>query len=134
MDGEPLEGAEVVFAPMEIENQAKVGPASVGMTDSNGVFTLKTIRGTNGAVATNHKVSVSFGELDEAAVAAKVDEVYQKNRNMSESEFMNLERKIRRSMKNPKSIPETYNRKTILKMEIQGATEKANFALLSDGT
>jgi len=132
MDGEPLEGVEVVFAPMEIQDQIEVGPISIGVTDSNGKFTLNTTTGIGGAVATNHRVSVSFGELDEAAIAAKVDEAVQKNRGMPEAQVMALENKVRRSMMVAKPIPDAYNRKTILQIELLGATDEANFELKSD--
>ena len=35
-DGEHLEGAEVLFAPMGQKNVVEVGPASVGYTDHEG--------------------------------------------------------------------------------------------------
>lgn len=134
MDGEPLEGAEVVFAPMEIKDQAIVGPASVGITDSNGKYTLKTPKGVEGAVVTKHRVAVSFGEIDEAAVGAKIDEVIQKDRSMPESAVVALERKVRREMEIKKKVPESYNLKSVLQMEVVEGTENANFDLKSDGS
>ncbi len=134
LDGEPLEGAEVVFAPMENDKTTIVGPASVGYTDQEGRFTLKTIKGGSGAVITNHRVSVSFGEVDEAAIAAKVEEITEKNLNMPERKVIALEKKIRQSMTNKKSLPTTYNQNTRLRFEVKGPTEAANFDLNSDGS
>lgn len=134
LDGEPLEGAEVVFAPMENKNTTVVGPASVGYTDQEGRFTLKTIKGRTGAVLTNHRVSVGFGEIDEAAVAAKVDAITEQNLNMPEQKVLALESKVRKSMMSKKSIPESYNKKTQLRFEVRGPTEDANFDLKSDGS
>lgn len=134
MNGKPLKGAEVVFAPMEIKDVIDVGPISIGKTDSEGKFTLKTVKGVNGAVVTKHRVSVSFGEVDEAAIAAKVDEAIAKDRNMSEDQVMALERKARRALTSRKSIPESYNTKTKLRFEVEEATEAANFDLKGDGT
>ncbi len=133
-DGEPLEGAEVVFAPMSSEDVVEVGPASVGYTDDQGRYSLNTVKGLQGAVVTNHRVSVGFGEIDEAAVAAKVDEITSKNLNMPEQKVMALESKVRKSMMSKKSIPESYNKKTQLKFAVQGPTDDANFDLNSDGS
>ena len=133
-DGEPLVGAEVVFAPVENKDVIEVGPASVGYTDDQGRFNLKTVKGRQGAVVTNHRVSVGFGEVDEAAVAAKVDEVTSKNLNMPERKVMALEAKVRKSMMSKMSIPEAYNKNTRLRFVVQGPTEDANFDLKSDGS
>jgi len=133
LDGKPVEGVEVVFAPAEQSGTIEVGPASVGTTDSQGRFSLKTVKGSNGAVVTTHRVSIGYPELDEAAVAAKVDEVTTKNLNMPEQEVLALERKIRRSLANRGSIPEAYNKKSQLTCSVTGSTESANFELSSNG-
>lgn len=132
LDGEPLEGAEVVFAPMEIKKQAIVGPASIGLTDANGKYSLKTTKGVEGAMVTNHTVAVSFGEIDEAAISAAVDKVVEANLSMPEAQVKALERKTRREMSPKKKIPESYNRKSILKIEITEPTQDADFDLKSD--
>jgi len=62
-DGEPLAGAEVVFAPMESDDEMRVGPVSIGVTDSDETYTLKTLKGVEGAVVTNHRVSVGFSRF-----------------------------------------------------------------------
>ena len=134
-DGEPLEGAEVVFAPMESSDTIEVGPASVGITDAEGKYTLKTVRGKQpGAVVTKHRVSVGFGEVDEVAIAAKVEAVNEKNRNMSSRELKALQKKILKSMDVKKTLPDSYNRSTRLKFEVEGPTDNADFNLNSDGS
>lgn len=132
MDGVPVEGVEVVFAPMESKGKIEVGPASTGKTDAEGKYTLNTVKGQVGAVVTNHIVSIGYPEVNEAEIAAKVDEAYQKNVNMPEQEILALENQIRRSMMNKKSIPAKYNKKTSLKFSVDGSTDSANFELTSD--
>ena len=132
MDGEPLEGVEVVFAPMEVRGQVEVGPASVGITDSKGKFTLKTPRGVDGAVVANHRVSVSYGGVDEAVITAKVDAAV--TLQTTDAEYMEIERKARRSMRKEKSIPATYNTKSNLEIEVTGPMDAADFRLKSDGS
>jgi hypothetical protein len=98
------------------------------------MYSLNTVKGLQGSVVTNHRVSVGFGEIDEAAVAAKVDEITSKNLNMPEQKVMALESKVRKSMMSKMSIPESYNKKTQLKFAVQGPTDDANFDLNSDGS
>lgn len=130
MDGEPLEGVEVVFAPMEVKGQVEVGPASVGITDSNGGFTLKTPRGAEGAMIGNHRVSVSYGKIDEAEVMAKIDA--EVTLQTTEAEYNRIERKARQSMRKEKTIPANYNSKSVLEIKVKGAMDNANFDLKSD--
>ena len=133
-DGEPLEGAEVVFAPLEVADTVEVGPASVGITDAAGKYTLKTAKGLPGAVATQHRVSVGFGEIDEVEIARQVEEVHSKNLKMTGREVKALRKKIRRSMAVKKSLPKSYNINTKLRFNVTEPTDSADFELKSDGS
>lgn len=59
LDGEPLPEASVYFQPQRRGDDPIVGPASQGVTDSEGRFTLSTVHGQAGAVVGRHSVSVS---------------------------------------------------------------------------
>ena len=133
MDGEALEGVQVVFAPMASDGVVEVGPVSIATTDAEGKYTLKTVKGASGVVVTKHRVSIDYPAVSEEAIQAKVDEAYAKNPNMSEQKFLALEQRARQKMANKKSIPKTFNKKTTLRMEVTGPTEDANFDLTSDG-
>ena len=137
-DGEPLVGAEVVFAPMETNESVFVGPASVGTTDDQGNYSLTTIKGTEGAVATKRRVSVGFKGINGAELTRRLDAQYNKNPGMSEQKYKALERKIRESLKKElgpqKDIPESYNRRTRLSFVVEGPTDGADFDLKSDGS
>src|SRR5262245_17864253 len=70
MDGQPLAGAEISFAPIAKEGAIEAGPGSAGKTDKEGKFTLKTIKGESGAIPGKHRVAISVfnskvGEGDE---------------------------------------------------------------------
>lgn len=77
---------------------------------------------------------MGFGEINEAAVAAKVEEVTSKNLSMPEHEVIALEKKVRKSMMSKKSIPAAYNKNSKLTFVVSGPTEDANFDLNSDGS
>lgn len=136
-DGEPLEGADVVFAPMESQDVINVGPISVGQTDASGKFTLATVKGEPGAVVTKHRVSIGFKGINESEVARQVDKAYSKNRGMSERQITALESKIRQSLKSELkgqvSVPKSYNKNSRLKFEVNGPIDNADFDLKSDG-
>ena len=51
-DGKPLANIRVTFHPVKGGDL----PASTGLTDKNGEFTLKTEKGEDGAVAGQHKI------------------------------------------------------------------------------
>lgn len=137
-DGEPLNGADVVFAPMESEGVIDVGPISVGTTDSSGNYTLLTTKGLEGAMVTKHRVSIGFKGINETEVSRKVDEAYRKNRSMSEREMLAIEQKVRAAMKKELkgeiNVPKSYNKNTRLRFEVSGPSENADFALNSEGS
>jgi len=138
-DGEPLKGAEVVFAPMESDGVINVGPASVGITDDNGSYVLKPVRGEgDGAVVTKHRVSVVVKGIDEIEIAAKVEQINAENLNMPPRKVAALRQKFRQEMlkeiEGQVDVPKSYNKNTRLKFEVSGPTDDADFVLNSDGS
>ena len=62
-DGQPVEGVLVVFSP-EVQGENHFpGPFSTGTTDSSGNYTLKTKKGSRGAVVGPHKVGFNWAKL-----------------------------------------------------------------------
>ncbi|TWT34098.1 hypothetical protein KOR42_53730 [Thalassoglobus neptunius] len=53
LDGEPLEGVQVTFAPAD-----KEGRVSFGMTDDSGYYSLKYSNNARGAVLGTHEVTM----------------------------------------------------------------------------
>ncbi|MEM7811910.1 MAG: hypothetical protein AAF532_10575 [Planctomycetota bacterium] len=62
--GEPAAGVTVLFRPAPSEGKTVTGSPSAGMTDADGRYELKTIRGSGvaGAVVGTHQVTVSGRE------------------------------------------------------------------------
>ena len=75
MDGKPFAGVKVSFFPEPTE-ATSVRPFSVGVTDSDGKFELKTRYGEQGAVVGKHRVSFKLEGLVEetASPDASVEE------------------------------------------------------------
>jgi len=53
LDGQPVEGAVVIF-----ENDGQEGRPAVGQTDRDGVFRLSTFKQEDGALRGNHRVTI----------------------------------------------------------------------------
>jgi hypothetical protein len=60
LDGKPLVGATIAFAPIAPEGSIVAGDASSGKTNENGEYTLTTVRGVPGAAVAMHRVRVSM--------------------------------------------------------------------------
>jgi hypothetical protein len=60
LDGEPVEGAKVIFIPSRLRNdEGFIEPVSTGLTDVDGRFSLTTSDGKRGATSGLHRVLVS---------------------------------------------------------------------------
>lgn len=109
LDGKPLANATVVFQPDG--GGKEPGPASSGVTDANGRYTLRVVTGsTDGAVVGKHKVSITAYEGDvegQSSAPGKGDKVFAKA-----------------------LVPVEYNAQTTLTFEVpSGGTDKADFVL-----
>jgi hypothetical protein len=61
LDGTPLQDVGIVFVPLATgRDDPNIGPGSLGRTDADGRFTLRTVRGDKGAVPTEHVVRMAF--------------------------------------------------------------------------
>ena len=61
LNGKPLEKATVMFTPMAAPGTGSAGPASMGITDADGHYSLKTIAlsESSGAVIGKHRVRIT---------------------------------------------------------------------------
>ncbi|QDS90205.1 hypothetical protein EC9_44120 [Rosistilla ulvae] len=70
LDGQPVEGAQVIFQPAGESQQNLLG---TGETDASGRFSLVTVQAGEGAVAGTHNVSVSKRVVTGVNTDADVD-------------------------------------------------------------
>ena len=111
LDNKPLAKAKVQFAPANPEGDPKLSPVSVGETDDQGNFTLKTLDGRDGAVPGQHRVEISKFDRDATIIKGGVV--------VAEG----VER-----------VPEDYNIKSKLTFTVpEGGTKEANFLDLKGG-
>lgn len=69
-DGEPLEGATIVFRPTGEQPQA-----AVGRSNAEGEFQLRTFQDGDGAIAGDHSVSITCVKTEGPPAGANLDEV-----------------------------------------------------------
>lgn len=112
LDGEPLQNATVYFQPQRHNGAVLVGPPSVGVTDSEGRFTLNTTSGSSGAVVGTHVISVSTFE----------------------SRMVDPLRSDRVEVVSKERVPRRYRAPSELSFTVpRGGAEDAVFDLSSDG-
>ena len=65
MDGKPVPAVTVVFTPVGTPSAPTPGPYSIGVTDKQGNYTLRTRRDDEGAVPGPHRVGIEYANEDE---------------------------------------------------------------------
>lgn len=61
LDGQPVANVGLTFVPLaENKEKVNIGPGSLGKTDEEGRFTLRTVQGDKGAVPTDHIVRMEL--------------------------------------------------------------------------
>ncbi len=135
LNGHPLEGAEVVFAPVGDSEGPSDEPASTGITDDVGEYELSVYNSDEiGAVVGEHRVAISMPDLDAAvqkAMYAEGKKALADGRSLSKRDLVDLEKELRESLGNQPKIPEKYNNQTILTFEVEAGENKADFDLMT---
>jgi hypothetical protein len=100
LDGQPLPNATVVFQP------DAAGPASYGLTDSRGLYTMMYDHSTRGAVIGTHTVRITTFQEGDPEADPPIPAA-------------------------PETLPAKYNRTSELREEIQAGNNEIDFALVS---
>lgn len=76
LEGEPVVGAKVLFVPISRDVfTGNLSPVSVGRTDPQGRFELKTTTGGTGAVSGRHLVFITTKEQTDAGVVQRLEAI-----------------------------------------------------------
>jgi len=130
LDGKPLPGATVTFAPVE------GGRPASGRTDADGSFRLTTFRSDDGALPGEYKVIVLVGEEPDEQLVGKNPESFSNQMKLAQRKGMSPEgRKQAAALKKdkkPSAVPDVYRdvKRTPLK-ELVPPTGKVELALRS---
>lgn len=109
LDGEPLAGVEVSFFPQPTESTSIVGPFSIGVTDADGKFELRTRYDKPGAVVGRHKVSFEYQGVDEEEAASAAEELAEAKASGDDTgEAQAAVKKAKSATKGKRKIPRRY--------------------------
>jgi hypothetical protein len=114
MDGKPLPGIVVTFAPMGTQENKNPGPTAAAVTDAEGKYTLKIDPQKPGAVVGKCRVYITTTLEERSKSGGETD---------SPGPFRPMGKE---------KIPEKYNRKTELVFDVPvEGSDQANFDLSS---
>ena len=131
LDGHPLPGATVTFAPDPPES----GRAASGRTDADGSFRLTTFQSDDGALPGEYKVIVVAGEVPEEKFVGRDPQTFSNEEKREQRLKMSPEGRKQAALKKektPTTVPAIYRdvKRTPLK-EVVPPTGKVELALRS---
>jgi hypothetical protein len=109
LDGQPLEGAQVVFMPQG------EGAPSYGQTDAQGLYSLTHTSGHPGALIGSHTVSISVEEEEEYDASGSD------------------QGSVTEEPDKPNKVPARYNEDTELTADVQAGDNTVDFPLTTSG-
>lgn len=126
IDGQPGANCYVEFSPIGDAEKPTPGPASSGISDAQGGFTLKSVPDEfKGAVVTKHRVRILVRE-DEAKTQVDNNRAEDPDNLLKDA----LAQKRGRAKTAFKQLPAKFNVQTELTFDVPAAgTEQANFDL-----
>jgi hypothetical protein len=122
LDGQPLEGAQIMFTPSAPQSGSKdASTQSAGVTDKDGKFSLISFDAGEGALVGKHTVSISKSTGTTADGKAIDPNLASVAADMASS-----------AVAAAGLVPAKYNQNTILTFDVPaGGTDKADFDLMS---
>jgi hypothetical protein len=130
MDGEPLANAEVYFYPEPTRFTANVGPFSVGLTDDQGKFELKTRYGDAGAVVGRHIVCIQYLGFD-PMIEDELMTTIQEARLDNDENTAAIARAKLETAKARNRIPAVYDQNSKLRAKVSAEKNSLTFELES---
>jgi len=123
MNGKPVPSVTVVFTPVGSASAPVPGPYSVGTTDQQGAFTLRTRNGDGGAVPGPHRVGVEYGDKAELSeLKLKLKRADEESKQAIEKQINELRALFKSRVKIPANV--------IYRFDVpKDGTSSANFEL-----
>lgn len=109
-DGKPVAKLRVVLSPMPIGDDHAVGPFSLGVTDDNGKFTLKTRYGDTGAFVGQHTASFEYTDIGEDAMGELRDQLADAKEEGDQEAFQKAQQNIQKMTEKLKGRPVLFQR------------------------
>ncbi|MFT5304207.1 MAG: hypothetical protein ACI87E_001671 [Mariniblastus sp.] len=126
-NGEPVPNVRLVFTPMVVGENHNPGPYSMGLTNEDGIFKLKTRYDEPGAVAGPHKVGFEWADVDFDSMSTLNEELGEVQGDAAK--MAAVQRSIDELKQKLESRPKVDFR-TVIEIEIpQGGTDSADFEI-----
>lgn len=132
-DGRPVPKLRVVLSPMPIGDDHSVGPFSMGVTDDEGKFTLKTRYGDSGAFVGMHKASFEYTDIGEDAMGDLRDQLADAKEEQDSEAYKKAQQKMKKMIEKLKGRPVLMNRYTASITIPKNGTETLNIELTEMG-
>jgi hypothetical protein len=117
LDGIPIEGAKVVFLPVELRSPTReIMPMAYGLTDAKGKFEMKYSNGSKELMAGKYSVIISKSTSQPTKNESDVKKWETDLLPDDVGQFANFKNSDER-------FPSIYNRDSILVFEVQSSTE-----------
>jgi len=132
-DGKPVAKLRVIFSPMPIGGDHAVAPFSMGVTDDEGKFTLKTRHGDTGAFVGAHTTSFEYTDIGEDAMGELRDQMADAKEEQDSEAFQKAKQKMSKMIEKLKGRPVLMNRYTASISIPSGGTDSLNIELTEMG-
>jgi len=104
-DGVPVPKLRVTLSPIPIGDNNAVGPFSLGSTDADGKFTLKTRHGDPGAFVGRHTASFQYTDIGEDAMGEMRDVMSDAKEDGDKAAFEEAKKEMAKMKKKLKGRP-----------------------------
>jgi len=123
MNGKPVPSVTVVFTPVGSAAAPIPGPHSIGVTDGQGNFILRTRHNDEGAVPGPHRVGVEYGDKDKLSeLKLELREADEESKPAIEKQIAELRALFKSRVKVPTNV--------VYRFDVpKGGTSAANFEL-----
>lgn len=126
-NGEPVPNVRLVFTPKVVGDNHNPGPYSMGTTNEDGVFSLKTRNSEAGAVAGPHKVGFEWADVEFDTMSTLKEELSEVQGDAAKTAA--IQKNIDDLTRKLKSRPKVDFR-TVIEIEIpKGGTKSADFEI-----
>jgi len=132
-DGKPVPKLRVTFSPVPIGENNAVGPFSIGVTDAEGKFSLKTRYGDPGAFVGQHTTAYQYTDIGEDAMGDIRDQMDDAREDQDQEEFEKAKQKMAKMMEKLKGRPVLMRSYSTTVTVPKGGTTDLNIELTDMG-
>jgi len=132
-NGEPVAKLRVILSPEPIGENNAVGPFSLGVTDDDGKFTLKTRYGDAGAFVGSHTTSYQYTDIGEDAMGELRDQLEDAKEDQDREGYDKIQQEIAKMQKKLNGRPVLFQRYTARITVPEGGTDELNIELSEMG-